>query len=247
MFCNYCGSTNPSEALFCSACGKGIGPPLSSKQEEVTSAQSPPTPERSSPTQSSEESSAPDVQVPHRPEEGPDILGSWGKVFKLYRQGRYRAPLNEIGGWLGIVAIGIVISPFLIAYRLLANYLPVFSDGTWELLSTKGTEYYRPAFAPLITFEIIGNIGFLVGWIYIAYKLFTKSKVFPKAFIALIVAELVFILLSITVTISLFPGFDLANEKGVINEIARSGIRVLILVPYMLKSKRVKATFLSGN
>ena len=76
-----------------------------------------------------------------------------------------------------------------------------------------------------------------------AYKFIAKSRDFPKWYIGIAVFSLVFIVadaFAIKLVLPSEPVFD----PDTIKELMRSVIMVTIWVPYMLVSKRVKATFI---
>ena len=151
--------------------------------------------------------------------------------------------LEGIGGWLILVAIGIVVTPIRIVMLIMTTYPEIFSTGAWEALTTQGSEAYSPLWAPIIIGEIFINCGLILVWLYMAYKFFTKSRDFPKWYIGIAVFSLVFILadaFAIKLVLPSEPVFD----PDTIKEFMRSVIMVVIWAPYMLVSKRVKATFI---
>ncbi len=151
--------------------------------------------------------------------------------------------LEGIGGWLIIVAISIVISPIRAVVIGVTTYVPIFSSGAWQALTTQGSDVYNPLWAPIIIGEILINSALIVAWLYMAYKFFTKSSAFPKWYIGIAIFSLVFIIVdafSIKLVLPNEPVFDSSTRQ----ELMRSLIMVVIWVPYMLVSKRVKATFI---
>lgn len=151
--------------------------------------------------------------------------------------------LEGIGGWLILVAIGLVVTPIRIVLLIIGTYPDIFSSGTWEFLTTLGSEAYSPLWAPIIAGEILINCGLLLVWLYMAYRFFTKRKDFPKWYIGVAVFSLLFIVadaFSIKLVLPGEPVFD----SDTIKELMRSVVMVAIWVPYMLVSKRVKATFI---
>ncbi len=151
--------------------------------------------------------------------------------------------LEGIGGWLILVAIGIVVTPIRIVALIMMTYPEIFSSGAWESLTTQGSEAYSPLWAPIIIGEIWINCGLILVWLYMAYKFFTKSKDFPKWYIGIAIFSLLFIIadaFAINLVLPSEPVFD----PDTIKEFMRSLIMVIIWVPYMLVSKRVKATFI---
>lgn len=152
--------------------------------------------------------------------------------------------LEGIGGWLILVAIGIVITPIRIIILVMTIYPEIFSTGTWEALTTQGSEVYSPLWAPILIGEILINSGLLLVWLYMAYLFFSKKKTFPKLYIGIAVFSLIFILadaFAVKLVLPSEPVFDPDSVK----ELMRSLIMVVIWVPYMLVSKRVKATFVN--
>ena len=151
---------------------------------------------------------------------------------------------SGLGGWLILVGLGVVFSPLRISVEVLRTYLPIFNDGTYDTLSTPGTDAYIPIWSTLIWGEISVNTVIFVASLYLAYLYFSKKSLFPKFYTWIAVGSLTFILLDavlIKVVLPNEPIFD----PDTIKEVARSGIVVLVWVPYMMLSKRVKATFVN--
>ncbi len=64
-----------------------------------------------------------------------------------------------LGGWLILVGIGVVLSPIRLLISSAITYFPIFSDGTWQAVTTVGSEFYHPFWGPLLLSEIIFNFG----------------------------------------------------------------------------------------
>jgi len=152
--------------------------------------------------------------------------------------------LEGIGGWLILVAIGIIVTPIRLIVLMMSTYPEIFSTGVWEALTTQGGEAYSPLWAPVLIGEILINSGMLLIWLYMAYLFFSKKVVFPKWYIGLVVFSLAFIIadaFAIKLVLPSEPVFD----PDTIKELMRSLFMVVVWVPYMLISKRVKATFIN--
>lgn len=147
-----------------------------------------------------------------------------------------------LGGWLILVGLGTVLSPFRLGALIVQTYLPLFSDGTWEALTTPGSEQYQVLWAPLLIFELVGNAGFLLAYLVLALLFFRKSRFFPRVYIALSLLNLCFIVVD-----AWFASYVLTEEPmfdpDTARELTRSVVAICIWVPYMLVSKRVKNTF----
>jgi|SRR3989344_2065031 len=152
--------------------------------------------------------------------------------------------LKGLGGWLVLVGLGIIISPLLIIGQIFPIYSQLFSNGDWAALTTPGTEAYNPLWAPILFGEMAINGGLVLVWVRIAFLFFSEKKVFPKWYIGILLFTLAFILIDALAIKSVLPNeplFDAETAKG----FGRSLVVSLIWIPYMLVSKRVKATFVN--
>lgn len=86
------------------------------------------------------------------------------------------------------------------------------------------------------------NGGLVLAWVFIAFLFFSKKKIFPRWYIGMLLFTLVFILIDALAIKSVLPNEPVFDAETV-KELGRSLIATLIWVPYMLISKRVKATF----
>ncbi len=150
--------------------------------------------------------------------------------------------LEGLGGWLVFVGLGIIISPLVIIGKNFSAHSEIFSNGSWEVLTTPGAVAYNPLWAPLICGEMATLGGMVLAWIFTAYLFFSNKKVFPKWYIGMLLFTLAFMFidaLAINFLLPNEPAFDVETTK----EFRCAFIIALIWVPYMIVSKRVKATF----
>jgi len=150
--------------------------------------------------------------------------------------------LKGLGGWLILVGIGVIFSPI----RLLVSYVPLYyqilSDGTWEALTTVGSEAYNPLWEPILMGEIVYNLGIFVLSIYLIYFFFSKHYLFPRFYIALLLAPIIFIPMDAWVVTLVLPNEPMFDPEAA-KEFARALIGAFIWVPYLFISKRVQVTF----
>jgi hypothetical protein len=149
---------------------------------------------------------------------------------------------SGLGGWLSLVGFGLLLAPWTRLGFLVQTFPPIFSDGTWELLTTPGGEAYHPLWAPFLLGELVGNLAFIGAGLALILFFFLRSRRFPRLYIAVTIANLLFVLADAWLASIVVPdepmfGPDTASEVG------RSVVGALIWVPYMLASKRVKNTF----
>lgn len=150
--------------------------------------------------------------------------------------------LKGLGGWLILVGIGVVIAPIKLLVTYIPLYKPLFEDGTWEALTSVSSPTYNALWGPLLVGEGAYNSLMAAASIYLVYLFFTKHYLFPKLYIAIVAASLVFIPLDawlITKILPAEPMFDPETAKEFMSVL----IVGLIWVPYMCISRRVKATF----
>jgi len=153
-------------------------------------------------------------------------------------------PLKGLSGWLILVGIGIVLSPLIIIASIFPTYLDIFTSGSWEVLTTPGSEVYNALWAPILLGEIFINGALVIAWVFIAFLFFSKKIVFPRWYIAVLLFTLVFVVVDALATKAVIPN-EPVFDPDTIKEFARSLVATLIWVPYMLVSKRVRATFVN--
>ncbi len=161
-------------------------------------------------------------------------------------QGNRMAPIDTryegLGGWLIIVGLGVVISPVRVAYDVISLYLPILTDGTWEKFTTEGSEFYNPLCETLLIFEMTANAAVFLASLYLIYLFFAKKTPFPKWFIGILVFGFFFVLIDSWAVQQMMPDQPMFDEDTA-KEIGRAIVVLVIWVPYLLVSKRVKATF----
>ena len=150
--------------------------------------------------------------------------------------------LTGLGGWLILVGIGIVLSPLKTLGQIVPGYKEMFSNGSFNALTTTGSETYIPYFKELLIGEMVANGLSTAFSIYLIFLFFSKKKSFPKFYIGLLIFSIILIVIeaiSINILVPNIPAFDAETIKEL-----RSRLSVLlILIPYMLISERVKNTF----
>lgn len=150
--------------------------------------------------------------------------------------------LAGIGGWLVLVGLGIVVSPLGIVVKLLPTYLKLFTDGSWLVLTTPGSAVYHPLWMPYLLIEVIVNAGLFVAWVWIATRFFARKQNFPRLYISILTFTIAFQFLD-ALAITVVSPTETVFDPDTIKELGWSIIEAMIWIPYMLRSKRVRATF----
>lgn len=151
-----------------------------------------------------------------------------------------KARPSGLGGWLILVAFGLVLTPFASLGMLLKAHARLFLNGTWSGFLSLDSPLYNPGLAAVIIFEIIANllIGSLAVYAFIIFL--KKKKTFPRY---------VVLIYSINVLSQVFDlvFYSLIWNEGVslenFSDLTRALIAFCVWVPYILQSRRVKNTF----
>jgi hypothetical protein len=146
-----------------------------------------------------------------------------------------------LGGWLILVGLGLVLTPFILLAQM-NIYKEIFSDGTWEALTLQSSDLYTPFFGVFMCFELLGNCVFLIAYICLAFLFFKKKRIFPRLWIIAALSNLAFILIDGLFGKVVFPADPMFDEET-LGEVIKQAISCAIWIPYMLKSVRVRNTF----
>ena len=148
-----------------------------------------------------------------------------------------------LGGWLVLVGIGLCVGvlwrPISIGY----NWEGFFSQPTWQLVAIPGGENYHPLYGPLLIFEVLGNTVVFGLNVLALCLFFSKRRQFPKVFIAYLATNAGFLLIDEIAGNAIPSVAAAAGHDGSRKELFRALFQALLWGTYMLKSRRVKATF----
>jgi hypothetical protein len=156
--------------------------------------------------------------------------------------------LKGIGGWLILVLIGLIISLISVAGTL-TDTMNLYKPEVWHTITTYGSEAYHPLFGTWIIYETALNIFVIIFTICLLILMFRKSRLFPKLMIFYFVSAV--FLQGIDYYLSYIVLTDLPNVSkalGVspsLEGVMRSAVQGAVWVPYFIRSKRVKATFIN--
>jgi len=157
------------------------------------------------------------------------------------REEEKRGP-EGLGGWLVLVAIGLVVTPIRIAILFLQLYVPLFADGIWGQITNPASPDYHPMWGPLIIFEMAGNLVLMCTAIVALTLFFRRSRHFPKLMIGFYLGGLLFVVLD-HFSMQFIPHLAAQSDPGDVQELVRSFVTCAIWIPYMLRSRRVRNTF----
>lgn len=149
---------------------------------------------------------------------------------------------SGIRGWLLLVLLWLCLAPFTIGRTLYNTFEPLLTDGAWTQLTTPGQPAYHPLWAPLIVAEIAGY-GLKLGLALAALWLFLRqSRRAPLVIIALLGWSLGFAIADQAAT-TLIPLIPPPSTDTLVETFVPPAAAFAVWVPYLLRSKRVRATF----
>jgi hypothetical protein len=147
--------------------------------------------------------------------------------------------LAGLRGWLILVGFGLCIAPLRLLAMMAVN-AAAFQPRVWTVLTTPGTEAYHPLWAPIIIGETVANL-LLIGLSLVnLYLFFRKRRTFPRMAIT-------FLVLGVAITaLDLVAAQAIPMAKVAPKDVAALGQSVIgaaIWIPYFLRSRRVRDTF----
>jgi hypothetical protein len=143
--------------------------------------------------------------------------------------------LEGLSGWLILVGLGLVASPFIVLHTIFAVDAPVLFSAKYQPFLES-----HQSLALLIVFEIITNIVLLALLAFLLFLFFSKKRAFPRVWIMYMVFQVCVVLADTLAGLAVNPaGGNAAQAAGVF----RSIIAAAVWIPYFLVSRRVKATF----
>jgi Protein of unknown function (DUF2569) len=124
----------------------------------------------------------------------------------------------------------------------MAKSHPQFSLTTWEALTVPGHASYHPMWAPVLLFESLANLTLIIGAVFACILFFGKRITFPRFYLAWLIAHPTILLIDYLLCLGL-PAITAANRTKAAGVLGWAVVFSLIWGAYLLKSRRVKETF----
>lgn len=165
--------------------------------------------------------------LPHR--EGSEIA----------RMRSSQPPPCGLGGWLILAAIGLALVPIRSGMSLYSGFVPlVFDDQLRTALPG--------ALIALLIFEGLAHLAFVAYAVLLLYLFLHRSPRFPKLYIGIWVATLAFKIVDFAL-LSLVAANDPDDQWESVRAIGFAALQCAAWIPYILRSRRVRATFLARD
>lgn len=148
-----------------------------------------------------------------------------------------------LGGWLVLVGLGLCLAPLLRLVTVGQHWEGYFSIHVWQAVATPNGASYHPLYGPLLIFEVLGNTVMLGLNLLALCLFFSKRRAFPRIYITFILLNAAFLLLDDIASAQIpslqTPGTSVSSYR----ETARVMLYAMIWTAYMVRSRRVRLTF----
>jgi rRNA maturation protein Nop10 len=151
--------------------------------------------------------------------------------------------LNGLGGWLILVGFGLIFGALRLFVQSINIYKPYLNTDLLEKLTDPLSANFIPNFKILFYSEFLVQLFLLFLTVYLVYLFFMKKKSFPKNYIFISLFVVLYIPVDAYLVSVVVP-----NEKVLDGELIKTFFQAMlsgaIWIPYMLKSERVRNTFI---
>jgi hypothetical protein len=145
-----------------------------------------------------------------------------------------------LGGWL---LVWLILNS-LALIRLISHInVHMLSSEEVAALTNQQSQFYHPLWRPLLSYEFFCQFFNPVTIAFLIFLYARKKWFFPKAVIIIYLLNFVMVLIDATGALTIGKSVNLPVEFPW-KEIGRCLFSIFVWVPYFLKSKRVKATFI---
>jgi hypothetical protein len=152
--------------------------------------------------------------------------------------------LEGIGGWLILLALGVIVNPFVFINNLVNLWPSVGMVDRWRQLTSPEGNAYHPSWLPSLAFEWMYSCVGLILSVLMVFLFFRKRAVAPKCLIAFLFYVLAGTILDNVLASAAIAAADIpTGDSGKYSDIVTNTMRAAIWIPYLLVSQRVKATF----
>ncbi len=149
---------------------------------------------------------------------------------------------SQIGGWLILYAVGLVLYPLQTLFLLVTKLLPAIFSDNWAALTSPTNPGYHTLWAPLVIVELVGSIGFFIGSIFIIIFFFQRRCWVPSLAIFFLIANVIFVGADYFIINLFLIRTNSVNVAATVNFV-RTVVAGAIWIPYFMFSRRVSKTF----
>jgi hypothetical protein len=148
-----------------------------------------------------------------------------------------------IGGWLVLVQILLFLTIFTWTFSVIRFFLASGGE-VWDRLTSPDSNVYDPLWKPTLIFELAGNAVFILFAAFLVVWMYRKKASFPRWIILFYAANTLFHIVDY-VLLTNIPLLAEFGEDPDVQSIGRSLVLLLVWIPYFIRSRRVRNTFIN--
>ncbi|HEY9592918.1 MAG TPA: DUF3857 domain-containing protein [Spirochaetia bacterium] len=148
--------------------------------------------------------------------------------------------VSGLGGWLILVAVTLFAQPIASAATL-GRIVPLLKPETWKSLTDPAGARYHALWGPTLFLEAVTAVALGLACVLLIVLFFQKRRLFPRLYVGVRIAAAVLVAADLVLVTLLPPAKDVVSTAA--GQLAAALIACALWVPYMLKSRRVRATF----
>ena len=177
-------------------------------------------------------------------------FGAW-LIFRTTRVGppplvaATHPELSGLGGWLILVGIGIIIRPLVLIYKFIKVYPSMFDGRVWDAMSDPTGVLYKPALTPVVIAEVFSNVALIIMNLLMVFLFFKRRRTYPMTFIVFLAATLIVLIGDHMLVVGVLHSSTASSSAQAVRLILQAAVAAAIWIPYMIVSRRVKATFVN--
>ena len=149
--------------------------------------------------------------------------------------------LAGLGGWLILLAIGHVIGPFRFVKNAVDLWPVMFNTSSWRALTDPIETTYHPWWAPVLLYELFFVVAGFVYSLLLLVLFFGKRAAWPRCFFVFVIANLLLTVVDEYLVHRMPTGTRSLGAS--LRTLIPLAIGAAIWLPYVYRSRRVKATF----
>jgi hypothetical protein len=158
---------------------------------------------------------------------------------------KVRSPAGPrgLGGWLILPMVGLAVGAVRSAVGLVQDFVPILTEGYWDVLTDPAGGAYHPLWALVLMFEIAGISMLVLLQVATLLLIFLKKRFVPRVFATQILLFIAYTIVDGMLALQLpVPPENAYKQFGMVLVMS---IGAAIWIPYFFKSARVKNTFVN--
>lgn len=162
---------------------------------------------------------------------------------------QYEKRYDTVGGWLILVAIGIVITPFALLFTIVKQSIDLFNINYFYYFFDSRSDFFYPLKGYYVIVSDMCNVLLLVASIMIIVLLFQRKKAFRYYYIGFRLFNLLFLSVDLAM-VYLFATNPMGADDAILVKtqsaaLVKMAVQACIWIPYVWISERSRHTFVN--